>query len=168
VITNRLLYGCIVATTGIVAVAYLVSQSYAWALLAVALGTVWLFLEITNRPPLVSLFFLAFLSLAALGSLQNLPASVMLLGVSTNLAAWDLSRFRARIKPEMEIDMITMLERNHIQKLAPVLGIGFVLGLIPLLVTLSINFVALMCVVLLAMLVLRISVISLQDKNRDG
>jgi hypothetical protein len=151
----------IAVTTAIFTIGYIAVQGQLLAILSFLLGAGWLVLETNERQTAISFFFLMFLGLAVVGCLQEQPIPIMLLGLTTTLAAWDLSRFQTRIGNQAEGDARDALEKNHIQKLAVTLGIGFVIGLVPVFVTISINFVVIVCVVLLAMLVLRKSVLSL-------
>jgi len=167
VIIKQLLWLSIVVTTAIFAVTYLMVQAYWLSLGSLAFGIFWLVLEIRNKQTSASFFFLIFLSLAIYGSLQNLPAPLMLLATSADLAAWDLSRFRLRLKDEADSDRKITLEKTHLRKLSMTVGAGFIVGFVPLVVSLSLNFVVLACLVLLAMVVLRWSVLTLREENHN-
>ena len=166
-IIKRLLWLLIVVTTAIFSIAYLTMQAYWLSIGSFTFGAIWLALEIRNKQTSASLFFLIFLGLAVYGSLQNLPAPLMLVAISTDLAAWDLSRFRLRIKDEADSDSKSALEKAHLQKLGMTVGAGLIVGLVPLMVRLPLNFVALACLVLLAMVVLRWSVLTLRREDRN-
>ncbi len=142
--------------------AYVVSQDYLAAILALGLGTLWLVLEINGQPNSSSLFFVCFLGFAMWGSLRGLPIPVLLVGLSLDLAAWDLSRFRARTADD---DPDTDLEAAHLQKLAVTIGAGFSLALLSTLIRLSIslNFVIFCVIVLLTVIVLRKAALSLRN-----
>jgi hypothetical protein len=162
-ITKRVLLGLIIVTTGVFSAIYVAAQTYLIAILACALGLTWLILENTEQWALSTVFFLVFAGLAIWGSLRHLPIPVMLLGFCADLAAWDLSRFRERIADRVECDRQPALEARHLRVLFAAIGAGFVLALLPTLVSLSISFVALFFVILLTMLALRRSIGYLRD-----
>lgn len=166
-ITKRLVWVLVVVTTGLVSVALLAARDYWLALAALALGAAWLALEVRERQTAVSLFFLLFVGFAVYGSVQNLATPIMLLAVCTNLAAWDLSRFYVRIKDEADDDARRVMEKNHLQKLGVTVGTGLALGLIPMIIRLPLNFVVFAGIVLVALMLLRRSVLSLRGENQQ-
>jgi hypothetical protein len=158
VITKKVLWGLIVVTAAAFSVIYVMSQQRLLVFFAVGLGLIWLALEARKENPLGPVFFLAFLALAVAGSLSNAPLLITLLGLSTNLAAWDLSRFRARIADETESDITAELQRKHLHKLAVTASAGFFIALLPVYIHFSIGFVILCLVMVLAMIALRRSI----------
>jgi hypothetical protein len=165
--TNKVLGGLIVVTASTFSVVNVISHQYAIAIISFALGVVWVILEVKQRNSLNSLFFLFFLGLAILGSLNNAPISITLLGFSTNLAAWDLSRFQARLVDEADSEAKTLLERKHLQKLAVIACGGFFIALLPAFIKISIDFVVVFLIMLLTMMSLRKSLLYLRDDNRS-
>ncbi len=165
--SQRILWGLIVVTAAVLALIYAALEAYGLAALAVGLGAAWLVLDVRMAFRFDSAFFLAFVALAILGSLLGASAPLVLLGVSTDLAAWDIARFRARIAGEAEGEAAALLETKHLRKLAVTAGVGFVIALLPVLIQISINFVALLLIILLIMILLRRSMLSLRP-NRDG
>ncbi len=167
-ITKRVLWGLIGATTATLSIVSVISQAYLLAACAFLLGLVWLALENRGKNSLASALFLCFVGLVVWGSLSNLLSLVMLFALSTTLAAWDLSRFRARILNEAEGEAKALLEQKHLQKLTAVTCLGFVLALPPLLIQISINFAVILFTVFLVMIVLRRSVRYLPHDNSSG
>jgi hypothetical protein len=159
VITKKVLLGLVVVTTAAFSFIYAVSQQHLLAVFTVGLGFVWLILEVKGENHLSSVFFLAFLALTIVGSLGNAPILIVLLGLSTDLAAWDLSRFRARIADETESDTTAVLEIKHLQKLMVTACMGFFIALLPVFIHISIGFVIFGCVMVLAMITLRRSLL---------
>src|SRR5689334_2011992 len=100
--TTRVLYGLIILTSVLLAVANIVLQEYLLAGVAIVSVLIWLLLKIKEQEPPHSLFFVLFLGLTIFGSLRHISTLLMLLALSSNLAAWDLSRFLARINQEEE------------------------------------------------------------------
>ena len=163
--TRNVLPILIVVTMAIFSVAYVVAQMNLIAAWTLVFGVIWLILELRGIGALNGIFLLVFLAFAVLGCLNDLSAPVMLLGVSTALAAWDLSRFRARIADEAEGNANPLLEAHRLQKLTLTLIAGYLLALVPTLVSLSLTFVSLAVITLVAMLLLRRSILALRDEK---
>jgi hypothetical protein len=162
--TTKIVYGLIILTSAILAVANIALQAYLIAVLAIISGAIWLLLQVKTKEAPHSLFFVVFLGLTLLGSLRNLPIPFMLLALTLDLAAWDLSRFQTRINSEEQSASKTALELKHAQKLAITVSIGFVIALLPTYVHLSLNFVVFLLVLLLLMLILRKSILYLRKE----
>jgi hypothetical protein len=168
VMINKVLYGLIILTTAVLTLANLALQEYLIAALAVGLGSLWLILQIKKRESLNSGFFVFFLGLTISGSLRNVPILYMLFALSSNLAAWDLSRFRARIANEVESEQKTLLELKHLQKLTITVSIGFLVTLLPLFVHISTSFITFLCIILAVMLTFRRSIFYLRNENKTN
>jgi hypothetical protein len=168
VITKRVLWGLIIVTTAAFSLVNAVLQQPPLAALAAGLGLFWLSLEIRGRNPLTSVFFLSFLALAIVESLESAPILIILLGVSTDLAAWDLSRFQARIADEIGSSTTVTLEVKHLQKLAVTTSAGFFIALPPVFFHLAIDFVIFGCVMVLAMIALRRSMLYFRGGHKSG
>ena len=164
---KKSLIGLIVITAAVFALIYVTAQMAAPAAVAVGLGVIWLLLEVQDRA-FALVFFLAFAALAILGSLYQASPLLVLLGLSTDLAAWDLSRFRARIAGAVEDEAAALLEIKHLRKLAVTAGAGFLLALPALFIQLSINFVVLLLLVLLTIIALRRSMLALRGSDRGA
>jgi hypothetical protein len=164
--TTKILYGLIILTSTLLTVANIVLQEYLIAGVAIVSGAIWLVLQIKKKEPSHSAFFVLFLGLVILGSLRNFSVPFMLLALSADLAAWDLSRFQARISHEEESASKTLLELKHLQKLAITLSIGFLVALFPTFIHISLNFVVFLFTLLLLMLVLRKSILFLRKENK--
>ena len=163
-ITKRILLGLIVVTTAVFSLASAASQQYLLSMIVLAAGLTWFMLENRERQIVAPLFFLFFVGLTLAGSLNNLSVLVMLFGLSTDLAAWDLSRFRARAgKSEVE----PKLEARHLKRLFPTLGIGFLLALPPMFIAIPANFVIFFFLTLLAIIVLRAFTLSLGTAHEN-
>ncbi len=165
--TNKALWGLIIVTAGTFSVANVFTQQYLVAGLSSAIGVGWLILEVRQRNPLNLLFLLFFLGLAVLGSLGRIPAPFTLFGLSTDLAAWDLSRFQARLGAEEDSEAKTLLETKHLQRLAAVISSGFLIALLPTFTNISLGFVAVFFIVLLTLLTLRQSLLYLRDASQS-
>jgi hypothetical protein len=164
-IVRRVLFLAIILSSAIFTLVG-AAQNATVALVAAALGVVWLFQEMTGRAPLNSVAFLVFTGVAVLGALGNASLPFLLLGLAATLIAWDLSRFRRRIRAEEADGEKAHLEQAHLQKLAIPVVAGFVIALLPALLTISVNFVVLLTLMLLALLALRQSLLSLRGDRK--
>ena len=136
------------------------------ALITAALGAIWLFQEMTGRTPFNYLCFGVFTGVAALGAFGNASIVTLLLGIAAALVAWDLSRFRRRLREEDDDDEKARVERAHLQKLGTTVSLGLVIAFVPALLTISLNFVVLLILMLIALLALRQSLLSLRGEKR--
>ncbi len=166
---KRVLMVLIVVTAVVFALVHAASQDYGLAVLAVGLGLGWLVLEVQRQSAFATGFFLAFLVLAIIGGFNHASTPAVLLGLSTDLAAWDISRLRARIAGKTTNEAAALLETRHLQQLAVTAAAGFFIALIPVLIQLSISFVILLLLILLLMIALRQSMMYLRhDRENNG
>ena len=167
-ITKRVLWGLIVVTTAVFSLVYAVLQQPLLAAFAVGLGLLWLGLEVKGENPLASVFFVSFLALAIVGSLISAPILIILLGLSTDLAAWDLSRFRTRIASEIERGTTATLEAKHLRMLAVTASAGFFVALPPVFIHLAIGFVIFGFIMVLTMIALRRSMLYFRSDHKSS
>lgn len=161
-------FGSIILATALLAFAHVALQDYLIAALAFASGSIWLILNMNNKEAPNSLFFLFFIGLAIVGSLRDIPSSIMILAVSMTLIAWDLSQFQARISTEEESTAKTLMEGKHLQKLAITASIGFLVALIPVFVQLQISFVFFLIIILAILMGLRKSILDLRNEKKSS
>jgi hypothetical protein len=166
--TNRMLWGLIIVTAATFSVVNIISRQYVVAVISFVPGLIWLILEVKQRNPLNSLFFLFFLGVAVLAGLNSAPIPMTLLGLSTDLAAWDLSRFQARLMDEPNSEAKTRLETRHLQRLAVITCAGWFIAWLPTLIKISLDFVVVFVIMLLTMMTLRKSLLYLRDNNTSG
>ena len=159
---QRVLLASIALTAAIFAIVNIAAQNSSIAALSAVVGGLWLLQEYNQQVTLNSLYFLIFIGLAAFGGFASAPLPLLLIGLCADLVAWDLSRFRVRIRDEEAGGEKTRLEMAHLQKLAVVIGGGFVIALLPALLTISVNFVVVLVIMLVALLVLRRALLSLR------
>ena len=143
------------------------AQEYSAAALCIAAGALWLLLEIRRSDITRVVFLLFFIGVAVVDSLKNAPMPLILLALSSGLAAWDLSSFRRRIANVEDGEAKAALERRHLQKLGLTAGAGFLAALIPLLAQISLPFVALSLLLLAAIVALSRTVSSLLGKREE-
>jgi hypothetical protein len=165
--TRRILFALIGGTTLVFSLSFLISKQYPIAVFSLALGLGWLLLEAIGRPRVSSFFFVCLIGIAAVASLIRLPSIIVLLGLSMDLAAWDLSRFLARTR-RPKSPTIPELDRRHLAKLSATLCAGYALASLPLLFKVSIDFVTLSFAVLLAVIALRESILRHRSESQSG
>ncbi|HVU14576.1 MAG TPA: hypothetical protein VHD90_25035 [Phototrophicaceae bacterium] len=163
---RQLQFGLIGIAALVFAVLFVGSQEYVTAGAALVFGVIWIVLEVRLWNPLRTVLMIAFVGLAAANALEQASNSLILLGLIAALAAWDLSRFWPRIQEEEAGAAKTRLERAHLQKLALVSGGGFVVALIPLAIQISIQFVGLCLIALIAAVLLRAGIGSLRGEPK--
>ncbi len=161
---NRVPALAIGAATVILTLALVLAENYLIAAVAVGLGLIWLLLEVYGKTAFTSLVFVVFIGLAATGSVNREPSWLMVLGIAADLAAWDLSRFLDRLKGLTHQEIDAGLYRRHLYQLAITLGVGFGLALLPLMIRLSLDFLAFAVLTLLTVIALRRSIFALQKK----
>lgn len=154
-------WGLVALTAAFFSTVYVVSGEYILAIAAAGLGAMWFTADVKFASQ-GTLFFLAFVALAVIASLSDVPVPLILLALSADLAAWDVARFRARLTGQVEPDILAIMEERHLRVLAVTICAGFLVALLPVFVHLSLPFVIVCLLLLLALLALRQSMRSLR------
>ena len=162
---QRALLALIVVAAAALSLASAAAQSYPLAALTLALGAIWLIAEARAQRRPGTILFLALLALAVAASLNDAPILIVLVSLSADLAAWDLSRLQARIADGCEGATRAALEASHLRKLAVTACAGLLIALLPALIQISLSFVAVCVLILLAMFVLRRSLLTLRRES---
>lgn len=158
---KRAFWGAVIGAASLFAITYATSGNYPLAALAWGVGMMWLVADAKIECHLGTLFFLVYVTLAVIAGLSDALVPLTLLGMSANLAAWDLSRFRARLAGQNKQDTHTDLETRHLRLLAVTMSAGFLIALVPLFFRLAIPFAIVFGVALLTFLALQQSMRSL-------
>jgi hypothetical protein len=129
VYTRRLTFLSILVASAALAVGYGAGGYLREALILAALGGVWLAgLRLATLRPrwnwLHSLALLLYTVAAGLGMLLRLPPGWMLAGLVGAVSAWDLEYFARRVRSVGEEVADRRLERQHLVRLAVVMGAG--------------------------------------------
>jgi len=164
---RKFLFATIVVTTLLFSISLWVFGEYWIAFAALLIGFSWLILEYYKKSPFPSLLFFSFIGMAILADFHHLSLPIILFGLSTDLAAWDLSRFFARIRETGDEDAKSDLCKRHLHKLLLTLFIGYMLALLPVFFRLSLKFIVLFILALLAMITLRSSILSLRSQGKN-
>jgi hypothetical protein len=106
---------------------------------AVAIGLLWLAGDWRSWDWAADVCLAGWVSLAAFGTWQALPAGWMLIGVVAALAAWDLGHFAVRLRSAGAIPPAE-LTRAHLRQLAIVAAAGLLLGGIALGIRVELTF----------------------------
>jgi hypothetical protein len=167
-VAKKVLFALLGITTATFLAGYAVESEYVLAGLSIAAGAAWLLLEIYDKRSLNWLFFLIFTFLAILGCLKSMSSLLLLTGFAANLAAWDLSRFLLRSSNLVAEENSVAFEKKHVYKLAITIGAGFLVALLPVLITFSLSFVVLFFIILLAMFVLRWVILYVYRQNEKS
>lgn len=158
-------WGLVALTAAFFSTVYAVSGEYMLAILAAVLGVMWLAADVKIASQ-GTLFFLTFVMLAVVASLNDIPVPLILLALSADLAAWDVARFRARLTGQVEPDILAIMEGRHLRILMITICAGFLVALLPTFVHLSLPFVIVCLLLLLTLLALRQSIRSLRANGK--
>lgn len=161
-IAQRVFWGSTVLTAGLFTALFAASGVTVLAAVAVALGVLWLVADAKIDSGFGTVFFLAFVVLAVMASANDASLPLTLLGLSANLAAWDVSRLRTRLALEPDPERRAPVEARHVRVLAVTLAAGFLAALLPVVVRLTLPFVIMSGVTLLALLALYFAMRSLR------
>ena len=162
-----ILWGLVIIVAVLFSIIYAALGNYLLAILPLGLGGLWLYADVSVDGYEGTLFFVAFVALAVVASLPDVLGPLPLLGLSINLAAWDLARFLARLSRQKDPAVRADLQARHLTLLVMVIGAGFMIGVLPFLLQVAIPFVIVFGFALLALLALQQSMRSLA-RNQDG
>jgi len=137
---------------------------------AVATGIIWLLAANSGKSSYISACFAVILLLAFLADNSGVSPSLLLLSVSLALAAWDLSRFAARLSRLTPPEYAARLERLHLQRLGQTLAAGLAAGLAAIMIRVEVGFIpemilAVLAFITLSYLVRGLSAIPLETDN---
>jgi hypothetical protein len=137
---SRLAPATILLAALLPAVGYALAARWLGALLCLIVGAAWFAGARGNLGWATAAGFLLLVGLAGFGALTGVPPGWGLAGVVATLAAWDLSAFAGRLARAGRVVDEPALWQAHLRRLAATLGIGAVLGVLPLLVRLELSF----------------------------
>lgn len=105
-----------------------------------AVGILWPIARWKNWHWISHAGFIVFLSGVCIGSFLDVQAFVLLLAVSSTLAAWDLDNLHQRLTQTKNVQKRSSLIGDHLKRLLVVEVIGIGLGILSLIMTLQIRF----------------------------
>lgn len=156
------LWTLIGAAAGLSALVSGLTQDYTLAALGLAGGALWLLLESRRSDISRGPFLLLYVALAVIASLKDVaPAPLTLLALVCALAAWDLAALQRRTADAEDRAAVAELERRHLQRLGLTISAGFLAALIPLLAQISLPFLVLAALLLVAVIALSRAVAAL-------
>ncbi len=151
-LTRRAFLMCLGITTAIPVILHIRRGALLETAFALLLGLLWLAALRLRNSPYSWLAFLGFSILFGLGVWQRINPLWLLLGQVAALAAWDLSEFSFRLDQLEEPQ--PAIEKAHLRRLAPVVGVGILSGGLALGFTLKLNFNLVLLLGLLAFIAL--------------
>ena len=135
----------------LLAVTFGLLGGWAFAGAAIAVAALWAFGRRRGWMGLVSLGLFGMIGLAAFGLLQGLPALPVLLAGTLALAAWDLCRLEHRLAAVEQVENRDLLIQQHLVQLAGVCGAGLLVALAATVIRISLSFLAVFALGLLAL-----------------
>jgi hypothetical protein len=157
---------CIVLAVAALALAYLARNHLIVSLFVLGLGVLWLLNRAQRWKPLGSLIFVGYTLACVLGYWLQLPMSMLVLGITAALGAWDLDHFCQRVHTELPVVHVERLERHHLQQLVIVLAAGLAVAAFTLGVQVSLGFWALFFISLAALFCLA-RVLTMVDRDEN-
>jgi hypothetical protein len=131
---------CTGLATFVLALGYAGQALWAGVGIAAAIGLLWLAGDWRGWDWVAEPCLVGWVSLAAFGVWQGLPAGWMLIGVVAALAAWDLGHFAMRLRNAGAIPQAAEMMRAHLRRLAVVAAAGLLLGGIALGIRVELTF----------------------------
>ena len=142
---------CLVTSAGCLIGGYISSGYLVIVPAFLAMAIFWLATKKHSTFWSASSLLLIYIFLAALGMILNLSILLMALGCTTALAWWDLSHFSQSIDNNSSRKVTASLERYHLQSLAAVIFISFILIFIISTFNLRLSFGSIVILSLIAM-----------------
>jgi|HigsolmetaAR201D_1030396.scaffolds.fasta_scaffold07843_3 hypothetical protein len=130
----------VIITSLLLALGYGLGGQWLGILVSVLMGGLWVVAQHQGWRSIEALGLLVTFGLAAVGVLLELNSFTMLLGIAAGIAAWDIDRFRQRMRAVSTVEDEDALIRHHLQRLAIGLGIGTVLSLIAMGIRIPLGF----------------------------
>lgn len=131
---------CLVISSGCLIGGYILSGYWLIVPALLAMTIFWLITKNKSTFWSASSLFLIYVFMAALGVIINLSILLMTTGCITALAWWDLTHFEQSINSNPSSKIAISLERHHLQSLALVIFISFVLTFVSSNISLRFSF----------------------------
>jgi hypothetical protein len=149
--------------------AFLLQQAWGGALACLVLAGFWMLFILVRKLKQLSLLtsacFLILSALAALCLAGGASPFMPFLGFGVGLAAWDLSDFGLRLDRIVPPAAASRLEKLHLTRLAYTVGLGFLVGMLGLIVHFQLNFIPAFILAVLAFFALAVAVRRLVKKD---
>lgn len=134
-------------------------------MLSVVLTALWCAAVVFGKPDLHLVFFVAFLALIGISVFNQQPYVWTTLAICFDIAAWNLGEFSLRLGRYEHIHNPRKLENLHFKQLGIVLGIGFLLAMVPALIQFEMSFVLIVVLVLGAVVLIGVGIHGLREKD---
>ena len=149
---DKLLPGSIILSASALALGCGMSGLWTWAVLAAAVGFLWLLGLWRDWGWMASVGLACFVGAAAVALWLGVGAGWALLCVAAALSAWDMDHFAQRLGRVGRGDGALDLERRHLERLLIVNGLGLLLGAVALRIKIEFGFGVALLLGLLAVL----------------
>jgi hypothetical protein len=138
--TPKVFSGSVILAATALALAYASSGFYILAGVMVIMGVLWL-LDHEQRWNYLASFALVLIALfCALGYWLQVYMPLLVVSLTAGLAAWDLDHFTRRVKDNTPVEHLHRMEKQHIQQLLVVCGIGLLIAEGTLLIEIQLGF----------------------------
>jgi hypothetical protein len=125
---RRLAYASMIITVISIAAGYLIGGYGKMAVVLILLGCAWIGIRLYRNVNLTSYSMLAVTGLVVFGFFIDLLPGLMLITLVSALAAWDLEYFLDRMVLTGDEGTARALERQHLQRLGVVCGLGLLIS----------------------------------------
>jgi len=126
-LAQKVLTLCTLAATLSLALGCFLRNSWLWAVLVIACGCFWLFVQRRGWVWVSSLELAIFVFTAAFLTLSGVSSGLMVFVLVSALCAWDLDCFYDRLKKPGHVVKKNALEKNHFKRLIAVVSFGLIL-----------------------------------------
>jgi hypothetical protein len=145
----------IILTSLFIAGGFLSGEAYGMSAGCLGIGVIWA-IAIDRRWKIIHLVcFVFFTALTVYGTWREYGILLFLIGFIFNIAAWDLSDFRARVATIQEEAIIDTTFNQHYLYLILALSLGLIVSLLALNIQLQISFIGVLLLGLLMIFSLR-------------
>jgi hypothetical protein len=166
-LTRKGLLATITLSTVLLTLGFALGQLWLEVPAVFLVGILWIVCVLREIRWVASALFAVLMGAAAIGIMAGLPHIFMLAVGCTNVIAWDLHQFEARLL-DYDDPATKEIERNHLQRVSIVLAASFVLIAINSLLRIRLQFIVLVLMTLLAILILNQIMLMIRRAGRPA
>lgn len=133
-------------------------------LLSILLGAFWCAITIYGNPNLHIVFFIAFLALLSIAIFSQVSFIASVLLVLLDIASWNLGEFSHRALRFDDRPNSKRMENLRFKQLAIPLGIGFVLAILPMIVSVQLPFLVTAILFIAAVVLVGVGIRGVREK----
>jgi hypothetical protein len=139
--TAIILFACILISALLLGIGFFLESMPFLAAVCVLVGLGWAYAASRRWTWVYSLAWVLIVLGSGAGLIMGLSPVLLLIAVALSLGAWDLSLFNQRLTAAIGVQEKKRLERQHLGRLAMVVAVGLLLGVIPLFLQFSLSFI---------------------------